>query len=440
MNSDIRIKKETSNRTLMNKHLRRNCSDHTTPLELSKREHLLIINEVFSKARISDNLLSKMRFGIVSENGLTFHITADELAELASYVLFAINRAGDKPFRVEMEKICKRIEELLDIQTDEIIEDDLSETPYSEEVSDWQVFIQDALHDKEFKEFKNIEEYISKTATEYNRRPIEEMGGLSPEQVSRLIYGSWEDKQGAITFNRDVPLSEIEEARMFQNARTFLRAVLESGGVKATAKGNLNRKSVSDMTNAMSWPSGYLDSLRIVSKVLNETDVTQLHALRITLELAGLLRLTKGTFKITSSGKKLLEDSRAGELYALLFITYFRDFNLSYADRMPENSVLQDTIAFSFYMLAENAARWEQGQKIAPMLLLPSVRTHIMKSAKHSWQEDFTWLVLARILSPLESFGLLRLRESRKGKILESFKVRKTDLFDRLLRFDLADR
>jgi len=253
-----------------------------------------------------------------------------------------------------------------------------------------------------------------------------------------LVYGDWEDKHGAITFSTDLSLSELGAARIFQNARTFLNVVLEADGVKTTARGNLNRKSVSEMLDAMNWPSGYLDNLRRVNKVLNETDVTPLNALRITLELAGLLRSAKGNFKITSSGEKLLKDSRAGELYALLFITYFRDFNLSYADRMPENPVLQDTIAFSFYMLAENANRWKQGQNLAPILLLPSVRTHIMKSAVYGWQGNFTWLVLARILRPLESFGLLELRESRKGKILESFKVRKNDLFDRFLRFDLA--
>lgn len=424
----------------MKKQRRKDNSDQTTSLNLSKREHHLIINEVFPKAHISQNLLSKMRFGIVAGSGLGFRITTPELAELASYVLFAANRAGDKPFRGELEKICERIEELLDIQTDEIIEDGLPEASYSEELSDWHEFMQNALHGREFKEFENIHEYLSKTADEYNRRPIEEMGGLSPEQVSGLIYGDWADKHGAITFNTDLSLSELQEARIFQNARVFLSAILESDGAKATAKGNLNRKSVSEMLDAMNWPSGYLDNIRRVNKVLNETDVTPLHALRIALELAGLLRLTKSTFNITSSGKKLLEDNRAGELYALLFITYFRDFNLSYADRMPENSALQDTIAFSFYMLAENANRWEQSQQIAPILLLPSVRTHMMKSAKHSWQEDFTWLVQARILRPLESFGLLELQESRKGKILEGVKVRKTSLFDRFIKFDLADR
>jgi hypothetical protein len=61
-----------------------------------------------------------------------------------------------------------------------------------------------------------------------------------------------------------------------------------------------------------------------------------------------------------------------------------------------------------------------------------------MESAVYSWQGDFTWLVLARILRPLESFWLLEIQESRKGKNLESIKVRKTDLFDRFLRFNLA--
>ena len=43
-----------------------------------------------------------------------------------------------------------------------MIEDDLPEAPYSEEVSGWHEFMQNILHDKEFNESENIEEHLSR--------------------------------------------------------------------------------------------------------------------------------------------------------------------------------------------------------------------------------------------------------------------------------------
>jgi hypothetical protein len=47
-------------------------------------------------------------------------------------------------------------------------------------------------------------------------------------------------------------------------------------------------------------------------------------------------------------------------------------------------------------------------------------------------------IVLHRIIQPLESFGLLEIKESKGKKFLQNHMIRKTALFDRFIRFNLV--
>ena len=72
---------------------------------------------------------------------------------------------------------------------------------------------------------------------------------------------------------RDLSLTDLGKAEILINARVFLRALLESSGTKATETGNLNRKFVRQMVEAISWFPGYVDDLESLFKVWNERHV-----------------------------------------------------------------------------------------------------------------------------------------------------------------------
>jgi len=409
----------------------------TLSLHLSQREYQLIIDDVFPKARISKDLTKKMHFGVVTDRELAFRLTQDELAELATNILFAADRASNRSVRENLEMICGAVETLLDVQATGIFREDLRDALPSNLPPDMKKLIQEMIEDREFDSIDEINEYLTGIMKDYNREPSSDMGGLSPAEVSKLVYSDWEDERSAITFNTNLSLSELKDARIFQNARTLLKAVLESDGVRATGGGNLNRKFVVSMVDAMEWPPEYVDNLWRFNKVLNEADVTPLHVLRVILELAGLLRFAKRIYKITKKGKMLLEEDNAGELYTLLFTTHFRKFNLSCLDRMPECSALQDTIAFSFYMLGKHGKQWKKETTLAPLLLLPAAKTQMRRPDMHFSESELSWPAYSRILRPLESFGLLERWEYKKGMLLDNVKARKTGLFDRFIKFDL---
>jgi hypothetical protein len=265
--------------------------------------------------------------------------------------------------------------------------------------------------------------------------PKEELGGLSPVQISLLIHSDWVSSTGAIRLNPNLTLADLKDTRILANARLFLLRANDEGGIKATTTGNLNRKFVEGMLDQLTLPEGYVKSIRAENKVINELDLFPLHKIRLLLELDGLIRKTKGIFKVTKKGKDLLSDANAGELYAQLFYTKFRKFNLAYMHLGSERSDIQETIAFAFYQISKQVDDWKNVDTLPEKLFLPMV---IEQPDPPIYEGHLASLCKSRILNPLEEFGLVEQQElPGELKWKPSYQVRKTELFDRFLTFDL---
>jgi len=60
-----------------------------------------------------------------------------------------------------------------------------------------------------------------------NKQPDPEMGGLSPNQVYRLINLPWEDSNFPIKFNESIELSQLKDSAFYNNTTTLLTTLLE---------------------------------------------------------------------------------------------------------------------------------------------------------------------------------------------------------------------
>jgi len=229
------------------------------------------------------------------------------------------------------------------------------------------------LADREFSSLEEPNRVVGSIVDLYNRKSQADLGGLSPVQVTQLIYSDWTSPDSAIRLNPNLTLEELEGARILVNARLFLSRALEKGGIKATVTASLTRKFVEAMLDRMALPEGHAASVRAVNKVINEEDLFTLHVLRILLVMTGLVRRTKGVFRVTKMGKELLSESKAGDLYAQLFFTKFRRFNLAYMSWGPEQGGVQETAAFALYQISRLANVWQDPETLAQNLFLPTV-------------------------------------------------------------------
>jgi hypothetical protein len=257
--------------------------------------------------------------------------------------------------------------------------------------------------------------------------------GLSPNQIHALIYLSWDVDDFPLKFNTGLPLSELKNSAFFTNARILLQTLIEQSKENtATAAGNMTRKFVKLIFDRLTISEDSKDSILRYNKVINEEDVFfELHIPRVVCELAGLIHRRKNKWLVLKKFYSLLSDEKAGELYTLLFKTYFTQFNLSYLGRFPELPSIQNTIAYSIYKLGEIADEYRSMDGLAEEILLPEVLKDIEEGS--SEYVETRHVLLSRILRPLEDFGLVELKYREVDRIPKIEAIRKTELFDRFV-------
>lgn len=255
---------------------------------------------------------------------------------------------------------------------------------------------------------------------------------LSSDQMRRLL-AEWEGDRPGVKLKGDLPLAELRGSPILANARIFLQSVLDAGHVRATTARNLNRAFVERMLEQLHFDPDFAPAVRRVCKVINEMDVWPLHILRVNLQLARLIACRKGKFVVTRRGRELQSGDRAGQLYELLFRTFFRTFSLAYLDRLADVHAFQHMVGMSLYVLSICADDWEDTARLTSVLVHPAVR----ESLPPRWQDrEPVWLVRSRLLEPLGQFGLVEHRVVGRYDFYELDEIRKTPLFDRFLEFD----
>ncbi len=253
--------------------------------------------------------------------------------------------------------------------------------------------------------------------------------------MHQLLCGDWV-ASGALRLNGRLSLDELADAALFADASTLLSYVATDGPVKETAARNLPRATVAALFNQLRAPRGRRGSYADEGmRIRNEQDVLWLWSLRHCLQFAGLLTRRKG-LRISRRGRELLENDRAGELYALLFHTLFRTLNLAVLTRDDRHAGLQATVAYTFYKLRSEAREWTSSEALAESAWMEDA-----KDPRTEWEawgdaDHRHYTLRHRVLDPLVEFGLLDDRGVPTGdRLIETVEYRVTPLFDRFLQF-----
>lgn len=286
-----------------------------------------------------------------------------------------------------------------------------------------------------FASLEDAERQMTKLVQSYNSRPQADLGGLSPSQMYDLLYGDWKST-GALRLNEHLTLDDLSAAAILADARTLLAYVRDEGPVKETAARYLPPAAVAALRPhlRMSLERGITRNFTFRTPT-REAEVPWLLELRDVLTFAKLLVRRKGV-RITPLGRALLAPDRAGELYALLFRTFFRTLNLSLLDGSPTHDGLQGTLAYSLHMLRSTAREWKSSIELTQSSWLESAKDPL--DAVELEHGDLRYIAFAcRVLDPLVQFGLLEIR-SASGDRPWRFEAeyRCAPLYARFLRFE----
>jgi hypothetical protein len=265
-----------------------------------------------------------------------------------------------------------------------------------------------------------------------NAQPQHDFGGLSPAQVRRLLHADWADSASALELRRHLPLADVARSSIFTNARTLLTYMAEQGSLGATQAGNLKVDAVARLMDVLELDAMYLE-LRERGKRITEQDVWPLYQLRSVCELAGLLRRRRQRFELTEAGRELLDDARAGELFALLFRTWFRALDSQQFSRWDWPELLQQ-VAYTLYRLPSIAAEWCAVDDMLDDVILPFARA---RAPAHPDVGLAAISLAIDVLRPLTQFGLLERREGDDRASAGFGFYRTTPLAGKFLRFNL---
>ena len=236
---------------------------------------------------------------------------------------------------------------------------------------------------------------------------------------------------GAIRLAVDFSPEEIRQSAVARNALVLLHSVSAGRGLKLTATGNLSRSVVAEMIDLFTWPGFDKTEVFQFHNTINEPDFVALHFVRHLVETGGLVRQRKGYLKITSTGRRVLEDPARQALQALLFHVAQWAVDLGYFGRGLHGDWPQSDIGVLLWSLSVAANDWESPERLTRLCTIP-----INGVLEAQWDAG-TMAMEARVLRPLWWFGLLEYRrEEIPGRQFEaSHFYRKTPLFDRFLSF-----
>jgi len=399
------------------------------PLEFDEREHNLLLKAEPLASQVPDEVRNAIRLG----DCYYCLLTVAELVHLGDAIRESLPKVSELEDRKCLYGLWIRIGDTLEasfLSEEEGFSSSRLPFAFPPELEKdiWAL-----LQDGGFSSVEEAKAAIGRFVDDYNHTPQEELGGLSPGRLGTLVWSDWNSPDSAVKFSPELTLEQVKEARIFSNARWFLSRLKEEGGAKVTGKGYLNRKFVKTASAGMVFGDNYSDVLEwIEDMTINEYDLSPLHQLRVVLKLGGLIRKIKGMFHITRRGEAMLADEKAGELFVHLFKTFFVKLDLASLDGYPEMPEIQDTVAFSFYRLSRLAGDWNEGEELAGHLFLPVVRQWIPGA------RGIEGLCYTRLYRPLDEFGLLALRDLPIEKPWDRhYEVRKTPLFDRLLKFEV---
>jgi len=254
-------------------------------------------------------------------------------------------------------------------------------------------------------------------------------------RTNDLIAQHWLDEVGPMRLNPDLALDDLRDVPFLANCRRLLSTLRDRGPVKTTPAGNLPRDVVRQVLDEWHDELGELRYLRDYRKVINEEDVRSLRVARTVCSIAKLMRKYRGAFQVTRAGRELLRDEVAGDLYRLLFVTFFRRFNIGWLDRLPEDlDMVQGCAAVSLAILGVSDAEWRSTADWAEKLLPPAAVNTLVELGEARLVPLTAEL---RLLRPLSRFGLLEKRGvPTDAPYTREREYRKSPLFDRFIGFD----
>jgi hypothetical protein len=289
--------------------------------------------------------------------------------------------------------------------------------------------IQEEIEKKDLGSLNELNDEVSKIVTRMNHTPDPLFLGLSPSQMSQILYFSFSPKNDVFTFVcKDS--DELKRNSMVGHAFYLMEKLNLDGGVKATQTGNLPRSLVREIYYK------FFSEDKFARLPLSEEDLFEIQRLRIVLEFAGVMKKRNNKFELTKKGKKILETQDRVNLFTEIFLTMMKKWNWANGDRYSELDQIQTSAIFNFLILQRQCQDWTLDKFLGQVYLeaFPNLvrKTQSMLSPEDEIVNCFANRFLKNICLPL---GFLEQKEEGESYLDHKVFYRVTRFFEESFTF-----
>jgi hypothetical protein len=277
----------------------------------------------------------------------------------------------------------------------------------------------------DFDSLEDFQNFLDARNDAHNNAPLDYFLGLSPRQMMRLTYSSFEQNTDLVTFSDDIPDKLLSDVPFIREVHWFLKKLeATQKGVKATKKGNLPRALVQD------YYKEFVPDLAFKFFIPRSED--ECYGIRIVkyyLKDRGLIKFRSGHYSLTQKGVNCISKITLFDLYKDIFSWWADEFNWLYGTVLPQkDSYIQSTLIFNLLILKKEAKEFVSAEDLSAVYLT---------AFPHLDEDSFTGEFLGFAILFLESFcnalGLLE-RNLTKNSFVDimddMYKI--TQLFEKL--------
>jgi len=298
-------------------------------------------------------------------------------------------------------------------------------------------WLKEAMAGRSFNSLQEAQETLGRVVSDHNNTPLDDFCGLSPAQMTRLLYDPFGEESPA---RYNLELTTFPETPILRILKQILMG-LSQGGLKMTAKGNVPPAFSQAVALSYHGEEGFREKTRF-GRLRKEQDWGEIHTVRLIAELAGFVKREKGRFRLTREGEQALSQGLNGRLFLDLFKAYTLKFNWAYRDGYPQMGIVQTTFLFTLFCLHRFGDEIRSGEFYAELFLraFPKVLDESSQDPGWSPKEDAKICFSLRALERFASFfGFADIRMPRRqvGLPLE---VKKEPFLDSWISFRIGQQ
>ena len=250
---------------------------------------------------------------------------------------------------------------------------------------------------------------------------------LGRDQVAALLIDDWSGA-GPLRFTDTLTLRELRGSVMLRNVRALLRLAGRRGSIPEVVA------SPAPFRLEQTAPlPGFCRRVRTGLRLASGPLVDPLYWTEGLMVAAGLIGPVPGGFTLRPLGSELLAPRHAGRLYAHLFRTYFRVFDIAYIDPFPSMPVIQDLVPYWLAILMDHVPAALRADYFVQVFTPDPVRLDAAAAPAR-----LRALVQTRVFDALADFGLMEVVAGDDRQVeLGDVRFRATPLFARFLRLEL---